>query len=196
MAQPGLIADYLSQLAARLPGPIVDELADGLHETYLAHRRAGRTPDEAAQHAVAEFGAPATITAAFLAASPARRAARALLLTGPLVGGAWATALLTLHAWDWPVPAWARAGFAAVLLTGVAMVAVAAFGQCYRRAARNAAAASLAVLALDVAVISYVDAAGLLTTWPVLLAAPLSLGRCMFTLGRLPQVFGSCFAGR
>ena len=196
MAQPRLIADYLAQLAGRLPARVVYELADGLHETFLAHRRAGRAPDEAAQHAVAEFGDPATIIAAFLAASPARRAARVLLLTGPLVGGAWATALLTLHAWTWPVPAWAPAGFGAVLLTCVAMVAVAAFGQRYRRAARSAVAASLAVLALDVAMISYVNAAGLLTTWPLLLAAPLSLGRSMFTLRTLPRVLGSCFAGR
>jgi hypothetical protein len=192
MAQPGLIADYLGQLAGRLPGRVIEELADGLNETYLAQRRAGRTPEDAARHAIAEFGDPSTIIAAFVAASPARRAARALLLTGPLVGGAWAIALLTLHAWDWPVPAWVRAGFAAVLLTGVAMVAGAAFGQRYRRAARNALAASVAVLALDLAMLSYVNAAGLLTTWPVLLAAPLSAGRSVFTLSRLPQVLGSC----
>lgn len=195
MAQPGLIADYLRQLAARLPTPIVEELADGLHETYLAQRRAGLAPEEAAQHAVAEFGDPATVVAAFLVASPARRAARALLVTGPLVGAAWATVLLTLHAWNWPVPDWARAGFAAVLLSGVALVAVAAFAHRYRRAARSAAAASLAVLAIDVTMLSYVNASGLLTTWPVLLAAALSTGRSVFTLSRLPQIW-RCLATR
>jgi hypothetical protein len=188
MAQPGLIADYLSQLAARLPTQIVEELAYGLHETYQAQRRAGHTPEDAARRAIAEFGDPASIITAFLAASPARRAARALLLTGPLVGGAWATVLLTSHAWDWPVPVWARAGFGAVLLSGVAMVAVAAFADRYRRAACSAAAASLAVLALDLTMLSYVNAAGLLTTWPVLLAAPLSAGRTLFTLSRLPRI--------
>jgi hypothetical protein len=192
MAQPGLMGDYLSQLAARLPAPIVEELADGLHETYLAQRRAGHTADDAARRAIAEFGDPAIISAAFLAASAARRAAWALLLTGPVVGGAWATVLLTQHAWDWPVPAWTRAGFGSVLLTGVALVAVAAFAHRYRRAARSAAAAILAVLTLDLAMLSYVGVAGLLTTWPVLLAAPLSAGRSVLTLSRLPRIVGSC----
>jgi hypothetical protein len=190
MAQPRLIADYLSQLAARLPPLIVEELADGLHETYLAQRCAGRTPEEAAQRAVAEFGDPTAVVAAFLVASPARRAARALLVTGPLVGGAWATALITLDAWKWPVPDWARAGFAAVLLSGVAMVAFASFAKRYRGAARSAAAASLAVLAIDLTMLSYVNAAGLLTTWPVLLAAPLSAGRSVFTLRGLWRIWG------
>jgi hypothetical protein len=191
MAQPGLIAEYLSQLAARLPAPIVEELADGLTESYLAQRHAGHTPDDAARHAITEFGDPAEISAAFLAASPAHRAARALLLTGPVVGGAWATALLMQHAWDWPVPAWTRAGFGAVLLTGVALVAVATFGHRYRRAARSAAVASLAVLTLDLGMLSYVGVAGLLTTWPVLLAAPLSAVRSVLTLCRLPRILGS-----
>jgi hypothetical protein len=195
MARPGLIADYLGQLAARLPWPIVEELADGLHESYLAQRRAGRAPDEAAQHAVAEFGDPATVVAAFLVASPARRAARALLVTGPFVGAAWATVLLTLHAWNWPVPDWARAGFAAVLLSGVALVAVAAFADRHRRAARSAAAAGLAVLAIDLTMLGYVGAAGLLTSWPVVLAAPLSAGRSLFTLSRLPRIW-ACSATR
>lgn len=70
MSRPDLIADYLSRFAARLPTPIVEELADGLHETYLAKRRAGHTPDDAARHAIAEFGEPALIIAAFLADSP------------------------------------------------------------------------------------------------------------------------------
>lgn len=192
MAQPGLIADYLSHLAARLPAPIVEELADGLRETYLAQQRAGLTPEQAAQRAVAEFGDPARIIAAFLAASPARRAARALLLTGPLVGGAWAGVLLTLHAWDWPVPVWARAGCGAVLLAGVALVTVAAFAHRYRRATRSAAAASIALFALDLTMLSYVNAAGLLTTWPVLLAAPLSAGRSVFALSKLPRILGAC----
>jgi hypothetical protein len=149
MAQPGLIADYVRDLAALLPAPIVEELADGLHETYLAQRRAGHTPDEAAHHAIAAFGNPATIAAALLAASPARRAARALLFTGPLVGGAWASVLLTLRAWDWAVPA------------------------------------------LDLGMLSY-GVAGLLTTWPVVLAATLSGVRSTFTVTRLPRLLSSC----
>jgi len=105
MAKSSLIEDYLAGLATELPAPIVAELADGLHETYLAHRRAGLADERAARQAVAEFGNPDVIVAAFLATHPARLAARTLLLTGPLVGVAWATAVLALHAWDWPIPA-------------------------------------------------------------------------------------------
>jgi hypothetical protein len=40
--------------------------------------------------------------------------------------------------------------------------------------------------------LSYLAAAGLLTTWPVMLAAPLSLARSIFTLSRLPPVLAAC----
>lgn len=90
------------------------------------------------------------------------------------------------------MPAWAPAGFATVLLTGVALVVVGALAQHYRRAARSAAAAGVVMLALDLTVLSYADAAGLLTTWPVLLAAALSAGRSVFILSRLPRIVGAC----
>jgi hypothetical protein len=191
VARPSLIEDYLSELASWLPAPIVAELADGLRETYLAHRRAGLTREDAARRSVAEFGDPAAVIAEFVAINPARRAARALLLTGPLVGAAWATTLLILHAWDWPISNWARAGFGAMLLAGVAMLAVAAFAHDYRRAVRSAAAACLTVLAIDATMLSYLAAAGLLTGWPVLLAAPLSSTRGIFALTKLPQVLAA-----
>jgi hypothetical protein len=34
MPGPGLITGYLETLAGQLPGPVVEELADGLEETY------------------------------------------------------------------------------------------------------------------------------------------------------------------
>jgi hypothetical protein len=191
VARAGLIECYLSEVASRLPAAIVAELADGLHETYLANRRAGLSREDAARRALAEFGDPATVIAAFLAINPARRAARALLLTGPVVGAAWSTALLSLHAWDWPVSIWARAGFGAMLLTGVAMLAVAAFAHDYRRAVRSAAAACLTVVAIDATMLGYLAAAGLLTGWPVLLAAPLSSTRGIFALSKLPHVLAA-----
>jgi hypothetical protein len=186
MAQPGLIEDYLAQLAGRLPAAIVAELADGLHETYLAHRRPGLPDQQAARDAVAEFGDPDTVIAGFLAANPARRAARILLLTGPVVGAAWAAAALMLHVWDWLVPVAARIGFGTTLITGVALLATAAFAQQYRRATRSAAAACLVLFAVDATMLGYLGAAGLLTTWPAVLAAPLSATRSIYTLNRLP----------
>jgi hypothetical protein len=186
VAQPGLIDDYLAQLAGRLPAAIVAELADGLHETYLTYRHAGLPDEQAAGHAVAEFGDPNTVIAGFLAANPARRTARILLLTGPVVGAAWAAAVLMLHTWNWPVPVAARIGFGTTLITGIGLLAIAAFAQQYRRATRNAAAACLVVLAVDATMLGYLGAAGLLTTWPAVLAAPLSATRSIYTLSRLP----------
>ena len=192
MSGPDLIDGYVAELAARLPAPIVTELADGLRETYQYHRRRGLSAEDAARVAVAEFGDPATVLAAFVTASPARGAARSLLLAGPAVGGAWAVVLLWRHAWGWPVALAARVGFGAAVLTAVVLLAAAAFGVRYRRAGRSAATACLVVLAVDATMLGYVASAGLLTTWPVLVAAALSTTRIGFTLSRLPRVLACC----
>jgi hypothetical protein len=123
---------------------------------------------------------------------PARGAARSLLLAGPVVGGAWAVVLLWRHAWDWPVALAARVGFGAVVLAGVVLLGAAAFGVRYRRAGRSAAAACLVVLAVDMTMLGYVASAGMLTTWPVLVAAALSTTRIGFTLSRLRRVLACC----
>ena len=83
MPGPGLITGYLETLSGQLPWPVVEELADGLEETYRRHLGLGLAPDAAAEAAVAEFGAPELIAAEFARAHPARRAARRLLVTGP-----------------------------------------------------------------------------------------------------------------
>ena len=192
MSGPDLIDGYVAELAARLPGQIVAELADGLRETYECRRRRGLSAEDAARAAVVDFGEPATVVAAFVAANPARGVARSLLLTGPVVGGAWAVVLLWRHAWYWPVTLGPRVGFGAAVLTAVVLLAAAAFGMGYRRAGRSAAAACLLVLAVDMSMMGYVTSAGILTTWPVLLAAPLSASRIGFTLSRLRQVLACC----
>jgi hypothetical protein len=190
MPGPDLIDHYVAELAARLPAPIVTEVADGLRGTYDYHRRRGLSTEDAARVAVAEFGDPATVLAAFVAANPARGAARSLLLTGPVVGGAWAVVLLWRHAWDWPLALAPRVG--AAVLTGVVLLAAAALGMHYRQAGRSAATACLIMLAVDMGMIGYVTSAGFLTTWPVLLAAALSTTRIGFTLSRLPRVLACC----
>lgn len=78
MAEPRLIADYRSALSRRLPRPLVDEIADGLADTYQYYVAAGVPPDQAARTALAEFGDADTIAAAFAVDAPARHAARAL----------------------------------------------------------------------------------------------------------------------
>jgi hypothetical protein len=99
MRGPGLISGYLDALAGQLPGPVVEELAGGLEETYRRHLSLGLTPEGAAQGAMAEFGDPGLIAAEFARAHPARRAARRLLAAGPVVGECWAVALVTGRAW-------------------------------------------------------------------------------------------------
>ena len=44
MRGPGLISGYLDALAGQLPGPVVEELADGLEETYRRHLGLGLAP--------------------------------------------------------------------------------------------------------------------------------------------------------
>ncbi len=91
-----LIRDYLSALAAELPGPararavIVSEIGDGLADAdHVDH---GCPPGAASRIAVDEFGDPGVLAAQFipvLAAAHAHRCGVALLRTGPLVGALW-----------------------------------------------------------------------------------------------------------
>jgi HAAS domain-containing protein len=107
---PEAVADYLATVSARLPGPtaaratITEELRDGLLAAIEVHQARGCPAQEATAAAIAEFGDPHTVAAAFrpeLAAVQARRVALALLATGPLVGLAWITAVAvnTLPPW-------------------------------------------------------------------------------------------------
>ena len=89
MPGTSLIRHYLTALSAQLPAPIVEELADGLDQTRLHYLEQGLDSDAAAGAALAEFGQPDVILAAFTRLSPARRAARRLLATGPVVGACW-----------------------------------------------------------------------------------------------------------
>ena len=137
MSEPRLISSYLAVLAAQLPAPIVEELADGLTETHRSYLRQGLAPDLAAESAVAEFGEPQAIVAEFARVNPARRAARRLLGIGPLVGACWAVALITDRAGAWPVPLSARILVGVALITIIALLAAAALTTRYRLAARR-----------------------------------------------------------
>jgi hypothetical protein len=96
------VADYLAAVTAKLAVPvaarvaITDELRDGLLEALESHQGRGCSQAEATAAAIAEFGDPATVAAAFgpeLGAVQARRVALGLLVTGPLVGLAWIVAV-------------------------------------------------------------------------------------------------------
>lgn len=96
------VAAYLEAIAARLPGPrrarasALAELRDGLHDAIDTRTAAGMTTAEAIRTALHESGPPAVVAAAYaeeLAAVAARRAAQALLVTGPVIGLLWLASL-------------------------------------------------------------------------------------------------------
>ena len=182
MPGPRLIDDYLASLSADLPGRIVEELADGLDETYRSHLSHGLGPDAAARAAVAEFGAPQVIMAAFTNASRGRRAARRLLAAGPAVGLWWAIVLITARAWTWPVPIVARVLFGAVLIITIGLLAAAALGRRYRLVCRAAAAACVGTAILDAVMTGAVLINATVLMWPMAVAVVLSASRSAFAM--------------
>jgi hypothetical protein len=191
MARSGLIGDYLAQLSAQLPAPIVAELADGLDQTHQRYLDQGLSGDAAATAALAEFGEPQVIIAAFTYASPARGAARELLATGPIVGACWGTALILSRAWTWPVPVAAPILLGTVLITTIGLLAAASFGGHYRSAARAATAGCLGVTALDATMIAVTMLVAPAVIWPIIVATAASAVRLTFTARRLRSVLAS-----
>lgn len=157
------IRAYLDQVAAGLHGPrrqrarILAELRDGLTEAIAARGEPGA---QAAAGAIAQFGPPEAVAAAFageLATGFARRTLITYVATGPLVGIWW---LLLLRPDPW------HTGLAALLaaipvlpLVGVAVVTaagtLATTGRLMRRlpeaSPRRALVATLAVAGLTAA---------------------------------------------
>ena len=182
MPGPHLIDDYLAALSADLPGRIVEELADGLDETYHRHFGQSHDPDAAARAAVAEFGEPRVIVAAFTDASRGRKTARRLLAAGPAVGLCWAVVLITAQAWQWPVPILGRVLFGVALITVIGLLAAAVLGRHYRLVCRAAAAACVGTALLDTTMACAVLVIAPALVWPVALAVVLSAGRSGFAL--------------
>jgi len=160
MRGPGLISGYLDALAGQLPGPVVEELAGGLEDTYRRHLGLGLASEAAARAAVAEFGDPGLIAAEFARAHPARRAARRLLAAGPVVGACWAVALVTGRAWTWPVPVGTAGCVGIAALDGFMIIGVLAADPAARWAVAVAVAASAARLGLSVRLLRPVLANG------------------------------------
>lgn len=125
------VEGYLAAVTAQLAAPaaaraaIADELRDGLLATVETYLACGRSPRAATAAAIAEFGDPRAVAAAFapeLAAVESRRVAVRLLATGPLVGLSWlGTTLASAPAVGPRLPA----GLAVVPPLFVAVLAVA-----------------------------------------------------------------------
>jgi hypothetical protein len=154
MASHPLIDQHVRALTAQLPTDTVEELADGLYETFETHLADGGDPDTAAAAAISEFGNTPVIIEAFWRHSARRQLAGRLLLTGPMVGMIWAAVLLTQQAWTWLVPTAGKlvVGFA-VLATAVTLV-IARHSVRYIAGARTTAAAALTLTTIDGLVIA------------------------------------------
>jgi hypothetical protein len=217
------VADWLAAVAARLTGPaaarvaICDELRDGLLETLERQLARGCSRGEATATALAEFGDPDTVVAAFapeLAAVQARRVALGLLSTGPLVGLAWIAAVAANALPPWrlelsgPWLALPMVGLALVVAGPALGLTVAATGRLggrlggwlARRATfppTAAATAALAAMVADLALVTIIGGQALTgpgpSVWaPVLLAAGASLVRVPLAGRALRQ----CLAAR
>jgi hypothetical protein len=174
-SEPRLIRGYLRCLAAQLPGPIVEELADGLTETYRSYRARGLSADAAADAAVEEFGSAEEILAGFARVNPARRAARRLLGLGPVVGGFWVAALVTSRVWPGPAPA--RMVLGLLLVACIGSLLVAALGRQYRVAVYSGMAGCAGFAALDASLIVGTLLVAGRASWVTALAIAVSSGR-------------------
>jgi len=153
VAEPGLIDEYCAVLRGALPAALAEEVGDGLVEAYEACLRRGMAQPEAAQAAVAEFGAPEAVVAEFRRISPARRAAATFLGTGPMVAACWAALLISGKAWDWPVPFIARVLVGGLLLASIAGLITATRTKCYRTIRRSGVSSCLGLATVDTSMI-------------------------------------------
>jgi hypothetical protein len=183
VATPHLIDAYLDALCDRLPADIVAELADGLLASYDDLRERGLAPDAAAKVAIADFGTLEQVADAFAYTTPGRRLARRLFATGPLVGGCWATVLLTTPTWQ-SMPAAAHATLPLALLVVVSLLALAWRGP-YRRIRPTAFAAGSGLVILDAGALTMLALLAPTPTGPLLLAATASACRLALTLRAL-----------
>jgi hypothetical protein len=183
-----LIDEHLNRLANRLPADTVDELADGLAETWQHHLARGLSPAAAASAAIGEFGTPDQITVAFTAQAPGRRTARMLLATGPPIGICWGASLITARVWTWPLPAAAAATIAAGLLAVVAALALAATSRRSYRRTRLGGVGAIGLITLDAAMLAGAILVAPTLVWPMAVAIPASLARISLTLRALPAL--------
>lgn len=171
------------------PPYVVDELADGLIETYRHHLTTGLPPAGAAVAAIDEFGGPGQISDAFVRQAPGRRTALILLASGPVSAACWGTTLVVGQAWTWPVPIAVAAVIGLTLLAVVAALVAAATSRLdYRRTRLAAAGGGVGLLLLDTAVPAAVLLVAPILVWPMALAIPASLTRLALTARSLPRV--------
>jgi hypothetical protein len=188
MADHSLIAAFRQDLSARLPADVAEEVADGLTDAYEQNLCIGMSPETAATAALAEFGDPDLVVDAFRRTSPARRLARALIATGPVVGGLWAAALITSRAWDWPIPIGARLVAGPLVAVSVALLVTAVLTRHYQAVRRAGMAGCLGVAVLDASMVATVMVLAPAGRWLFLVAASVSAARLTFVAGAMRRM--------
>lgn len=189
MTDNRLIEEYTAELSDRLPQPIVDELLDGLAETYADQLARTTDEDVAAEEAIAEFGRPDVVVKAFIHHSPGRRLATALLATGPVVGLAWAAVLVTSSAWTWPIPISGQVAVGLLFLAALGALLTTTLNKAQiERTRATARFGALTVIALDAMLITTALILAGSHPWLLLAAITASALRLTFTLQRLPRV--------
>jgi hypothetical protein len=185
MAEHRLIAAYRDDLRSQLPAHLADEVSDGLADAQEKYISQGLTPDEAACAAIDEFGSARLVAHAFGRACPARRVARALVVTGPVVGGCWAAALIAARAWDWPIPIAFRLLVGPILASSVLLLVASALARRYQTVRRAGLAGCLGLAALDICAITTAVLLAPSLQWLVVVAACASGVRLAFVAGRM-----------
>jgi hypothetical protein len=184
MAGHALIDAHLAALRTyRLPTAAVDELADGLIETYDQRLRDGLDPNSAATAAVTEFGTVEEISEAFGRHAPGHRAAVTLLTTGPIVGCCWLVFLISTRAWTWPNVGTAALILTAGLLLTIGFLEVARL-RCgnYAQIRATSLVGIIGAIALDTVMLATITVAAPTFVWPIVLGASASLGRIGFSI--------------
>ncbi|GII54426.1 hypothetical protein Pth03_28150 [Planotetraspora thailandica] len=189
MACHELIEGHLQALARSLPASVVEELRDGLIESYEDQLERLGDAEAAAHAAIADFGDADTVTAAFVRASPGRGIAVRLLLAGPVVGLSWAAALIAGHWWTWPISPPLRLAVGLVLGLAVLMLIVAVRERHHYRTVRLAAlAGATGVAVLDTTLLATVV---MLPAGPSVLLVPAlaaSVARVLLVVRAVPEM--------
>lgn len=182
---PAALVDYRRGLERALPADLTEELLDGLDQTYRHHL--GRTGDAgtAAASALREFGDLRRVVRCCVRSSRPWRAARDMLVAGPVVGATWA-ALLLSDARRSLVPATAAVSLGALVTSAAALLAAALVNGRYRRTRRLALLACGLILVIDVLAVG--GATALVPPSALLaVAATASLCRALLTLRAIRQ---------
>lgn len=192
MAEHSLIADYHAALAAGLPAELADEVIDGLIEADAKYRQQGLDAENAARAAITEFGEPSLVVEEFTRVSPAKRIARRLMVTGPVVGLCWGAALIDARAWQWPVPGLIRLVLGAVLAASVIVLVIAVLARRYRRVHRASTVACIGLATLDGLAVTAALVGAPRFGWLLGLAACVSTARLTFVARSFRRVL-ACY---